>query len=870
MNIQSLGHQTPESLEGLQQIKSNQPVHSNNPLFGMTSPLKEKLEVRFGLSNRIEVQSKFLETLFKEGVLVAGAAGTMGNNIAMNAMNYGVPVMAQDMTAKKDLILSKMVHSYATALGKGVMTEKEIAEYQAKLTQRLGDIKDDGDNYPTNPAIIVEAIPEKLEWKTGLFKALDERMGPDTILATNTSSLNIDDIAAATGRPDKVIGIHYFLPANQNRLMEIIPGKDTSNSTLHKTLAFAKAVGKTPIVVKNSPGFMVNRIGVPLITEGVRLYDEMKTGDAKQDKHLASAIDQVAMELLWPNFSKKNFSKLKANVLLPLGTLNRPEYMGLIGEIAQVLDKGLSHKYGESYKASSTVTQQMEHFNNVNRSVRDRLGSEATEEAINKAVAEELTPYHIPISMDPVAIDPKLYSKIEKNLLGAVLGVAGQVLDEGISNPADIERGTKAGFGWEVGPLEIMNNMGMKKANALIQAYSKARPGFKASETIAEQAKIGPLPLNFVETRLDDKVQYITVNKPQRNNAMDAEIVASLRSHFRAAENDPNIETIVIESIGGKNFVSGADLPWLLQEVDNANSKFPDKKAMMRKLDNLDNIIPFNLPYGHAYLEQLGLSVIKASEFIKNTLAYKTKIEPFLLDGHALMDEIARSKKVVVAKVNGNALGGGLELALAADYIVAGENANMGLPEVKYGIFPAWGGTERLADRIGVNLAKWMVLAGGLMDKKGKADAILNGKDAFTIGLVDKVVPDLELDAAVQEALEKGEFANKPQRNARDAYNRDLSNTRFAEPQVTYTFAPLGKLLDGDLSGYYDKIADKAIQQEMRETYARVLKLASTRVEKNLKTHPAKDLQMMVGNMAKVKGLEIKAYKAAKAEKANA
>jgi enoyl-CoA hydratase/carnithine racemase len=110
-----------------------------------------------------------------------------------------------------------------------------------------------------------------------------------------------------------------------------------------------------------------------------------------------------------------------------------------------------------------------------------------------------------------------------------------------------------------------------------------------------------------------------------------------------------------------------------------------------------------------------------------------------------------------VAKVSGLALGGGVELPLACDYVYASDRCKtMGLPETKYGIFPAWGGTELLSRRVGKALARWMVLEGGLMGKGGKGPAILDATQAKQIGLVDEVIPALDLDRVVQEKIASG------------------------------------------------------------------------------------------------------------------
>ncbi len=855
MNIQLSGHQVAPQLT---KTKEQARLSSTLPLFS-EAPFEDRIQIRFGRNTRVETQQAFLQQVKNEGVLIAGAGGLMGNEIGMNTMNYGFPVYGQDFTAFKDGIQTQMEAAYASAVKTGFMTKEQVNKTLALLKDVVGGIDDTLKTYPQKPALVIEAIKENLDAKTQLFSKLDEYLDKDTILASNTSSLSINKLAASTNRPENFVGLHYFLHANKNRLIEIIPNDQTSEATLQKVEAFARATGKNVIrLKKDSPGFVVNRIGIPMINEGVRLYDEMKKADdAQYNQFLASAIDQVAFETLWPTGSQKPSlaQKIREKILLPIDTLNKPAYMGLIGEISEVLDEGLKNQYGDAYRAPKTVQEKFEFVEQLIKEVKQKTENGMSGDNARAWKNQQMADARIPMleSSEPLDIPPKLYQKIQNNLLGSVMGVAGQLIDEGVCTLEDIERGTKAGFGWEVGPFEIMNTLGVKKANALVQAYSKARPGFKAAESITSQIKVGHISLNFVDTRREGNVQFITINKPQeshRNNALDAEVIQGIRSALKAANADSEVKQIVIEGIGNKSFSSGADLPWLQAQV----AAYKNSKIM--------NFVPKKLP---ASIPVLGK--IQPRE----ALTYFNVVKPFLLDGHKLMDEIAASPKVTIAKVVGNALGGGAELVLACDYSVAGESANIGTPEVLHGIFPAWGGTERLADRIGLPLAKWMVLAGGLMGKGGKGEAILNGQDAFTIGLVDKVAPDTQLDAVIQKAIDEGEFTKekaKENHMGRIDYQRDLSGTRFAEAQQKYATQSIAELLDGDLKGYYDTIADEEIRSQMKATYQKVLKLAFNRVEKNLKAHPPRDLQLMVTNMAKVGGLRKEAAKMAKAVRA--
>jgi 3-hydroxybutyryl-CoA dehydrogenase len=155
----------------------------------------------------------------------------------------------------------------AKSLEKLVAKEKITTEKMEKtlgnilITTDINDVKDSD--------LVIEAISEDLNVKKDTFKELDERCKAETILATNTSSLSITEIANATNRPDKVIGMHFFNPVPLMKLVEVIKGIATSDETKSAIEVLAESLGKTPVVVEEAPGFVVNRILIPMINEAV-------------------------------------------------------------------------------------------------------------------------------------------------------------------------------------------------------------------------------------------------------------------------------------------------------------------------------------------------------------------------------------------------------------------------------------------------------------------------------------------------------------------------------------------------------------------------------------------------------------------------
>src|SRR6185436_7696222 len=125
----------------------------------------------------------------------------------------------------------------------------------------------------TGVDFVIEAAVEKMELKKQLFARLDELAGPKTILATNTSALSISEIAAATKHPERVVGIHFFNPVHRMQLVEVIAGRQTSPDVVRRAVKYVQHIGKLPIVVKDSPGFLVNRILMPYLLEAGHLFE---------------------------------------------------------------------------------------------------------------------------------------------------------------------------------------------------------------------------------------------------------------------------------------------------------------------------------------------------------------------------------------------------------------------------------------------------------------------------------------------------------------------------------------------------------------------------------------------------------------------
>ena len=214
-------------------------------------------------------------------------AGTMGNGIAQIAAQIGCDVVMSDIEMRfVEGGMKKIQGFLAKSVEKGKMDakDKDAILGRIKGTANMTDLKD--------VDLVVEAVLEDLDLKKKVFKELDEMCRPEVILASNTSSMSITEIAASTKRPDKVCGMHFFNPVPLMRLVEIIRGYATSDETIRITTDLAEKMGKTTVEVKkDSPGFIVNRIMTPHFIEAIKIVEEGIASIEDVDKAVKNGLN---------------------------------------------------------------------------------------------------------------------------------------------------------------------------------------------------------------------------------------------------------------------------------------------------------------------------------------------------------------------------------------------------------------------------------------------------------------------------------------------------------------------------------------------------------------------------------------------------
>ena len=201
-----------------------------------------------------------------KNTLVIGS-GLMGSGIAQVLAEAGYQVYLKDIKQEfLDKAVEKIRKNLDRKVSKGKMEAPEVDKVMSRLQTTLtyDEAKD--------CQLVIEAATENHDIKLKIFKELDEATPDETILATNTSSLSLTDIASVTKHPDQVVGMHFFNPVPMMKLVEVIRGMLTSDETNQKIIDIAKEIGKTPVQVEEAPGFVVNRILIPMINEGIGIY----------------------------------------------------------------------------------------------------------------------------------------------------------------------------------------------------------------------------------------------------------------------------------------------------------------------------------------------------------------------------------------------------------------------------------------------------------------------------------------------------------------------------------------------------------------------------------------------------------------------
>ena len=608
--------------------------------------------------------------VFKAAVV---GAGTMGGQIAQTIAAAGIPVVLKDIDdalvqAGLDEARNVTTGQVGKLAEKGKITaeqaEAQIEEILGRIHgttsyERFGDVD-----------LVVEAVPERMEIKQGVFAELDAATPGHAILASNTSSLSITEIGEATLRPEKVVGFHYFYPASIMPLIEIVEGEETSAETVAAAITFAQAIRKQPITCVEVPGFVVNRI-------------------------LNSGISEVWREQEEKGLSIKLIDEgVGAAGVVPVGPYYLVNLLGL--DTVLHVAEHLVESYGEERFYVPKGMQKLV--------ANGKLGAKTGGDGFYDPQGEP----NIEGENEPdIAELVELLSL--KTFLEACL-----VLEEGVATHRDIDFGMMAGAGLDPrrGLLPPFMKADSEGLDTILERMESAQERY--GERFAPPTILRRL---VAQGRLGQKSGQGFYAYPQPDAEQPAEVVK--------LETRPDGVAIAWLANGQMNSIS----PQVVEDLGKVWSHVKDAAdPPVRAL-----VIASSNPFLYC-----------AGADIKAFTTMDESSGAALIDGaHALFRELGSEGIVTIAAVNGLAFGGGCELAMACDVRIAARSAIFGQPEVKLGIIPGFGGTQRLPRLVGENKALEMNLIG---------DPIL-ADEAFELGLANRLVEDHELlDTALQWA----------------------------------------------------------------------------------------------------------------------
>ncbi len=341
-------------------------------------------------------------------------SGLMGSGIAYVSAWNGFDVTMVDVNQQAlDAGMERLRSDVMSGIDKGKLSIPQAEALMSRLkatTDTVAAVKD--------ADLVIEAIFENMEVKKKVFAQIDAAAPPHTILATNTSSLSIDELASVTNRPDKFIGMHYFSPVASMKLLEIVIGQKTSSETIDTAIKVGEQQGKIPVKAKNSPGFIVNRILMPVLREAILLYE---SGVATKEE-IDLAMTKIAK--------------------FPAGPFALGDFVGL--DIAFNAMNTLYRELGDCFKPPETLAQLVQ---------SGALGMKSKKGFYEYGKAAAPAP-------PPKGVDPQwLVDRISL----PVIREAMILVDTGIANKEDIDKAMRLGANFPVGPFEMAERYGLAR-----------------------------------------------------------------------------------------------------------------------------------------------------------------------------------------------------------------------------------------------------------------------------------------------------------------------------------------------------------------------------------------------------------------------
>jgi 3-hydroxybutyryl-CoA dehydrogenase len=372
-------------------------------------------------------------------------AGAMGSGIAQVLSQAGIEVLLKDVEqAYVDKGLANIKRMYESRVKKEVLTQAE-ADNLFSLVKGTTNYDDF-----SNVDMVIEAALEQIEVKRDIFKQLDSICPSRTILATNTSALSISEIAAATKRADKVVGMHFFNPAQTMKLVEVIPGVRTANETVNVAIELCKGLGKAPVRVKECPGFLVNRVLFAYMNEALYALQE---GTVSPEE-----IDNLVVEFG-----------------MPMGPFTLLDMTGI--DICAHVNQFLYHEYGPRFQPAPLLKKMLEAKQLGQKSGagfyvhdKDHPAKKGEPKTVNPKLEELIREANKELGTTPKS--PKPFEALRVML--PMFNEAVYAIQEDVVAPQDVDIAMQYGCGMSRGLLTIARDKGMEWCMDELETYRKA------------------------------------------------------------------------------------------------------------------------------------------------------------------------------------------------------------------------------------------------------------------------------------------------------------------------------------------------------------------------------------------------------------
>ncbi len=378
-------------------------------------------------------------------------AGTMGAGIAQVAAQSGRAVILYD-------IKPEFVERGLTGIRKGLQGRVDKGKLTAAdMAATLARIQPSTDRAALAPAAwIIEAAPESLALKGELFGALDAICGPQTILASNTSSLSITALGATTKRPERVVGLHFFNPAPVMALVEVIAGQRTDPAVTAATVELARAFGKTPVQARDTPGFIVNRVARPFYGEALRLLGEQVLPVEEIDRLIRLAGFRMGpfelMDLIGIDI---NFAVTES---VYAAFFNEPRYRPHPIQRRMVDSGMIGRKAGEGFYRYSGATSTPNPLLALDPTYARALTFPRLPDTLDRRLGDAL----VAGGTDATIIErERLAPYVIGRVVCGIINEAAFALGERVASAADIDTAMRLGVNYPQGPLEWANKLGL-------------------------------------------------------------------------------------------------------------------------------------------------------------------------------------------------------------------------------------------------------------------------------------------------------------------------------------------------------------------------------------------------------------------------